>query len=87
MWVQATCKAFYFDSEGEEQEIELTHWVTGLSDEEINRINRQNEMMREYYSEKGYDPVEIDRILKGEKAEGESEIETERRPVKGPFSF
>jgi hypothetical protein len=85
MWIQATCKAVYLDSEGEEQTIELTHWVTGLSDQQIDQINKGQEELREYLSTHGYDPREIDKILKGE--EPYPETERERKPFTGPFSF
>jgi len=83
MWVQATCKASYLDSEGEEQTVELVHWVSGLTDQQIDRINRENEKLREWLSEQGYDPREIDNILKRQ----EEEEKKERGPVRGPFSF
>lgn len=35
MWVQANCQASYYDSENEEQSVELTHWLTNLSKEQI----------------------------------------------------
>jgi prepilin-type N-terminal cleavage/methylation domain-containing protein len=85
MWIQATCKAVYLDSEGEEQTIELTHWVTGLSDQQIDQMNREQEKLREYLSDKGYDPREIDKILKGE--EPNPETGRQRKPLTGPFSF
>ncbi len=81
MWVQATCKATYLDSEGEEQTVELVNWVTGLSNEQIDRINRENEQVREWLSGQGYDPREIDKILKAR------EEEKKQGPVRGPFSF
>ncbi len=41
MWLQATCSAEYADSAGEQQTIELTHWLTDLTKEEVLEILRQ----------------------------------------------
>ena len=35
MWVQAVCSAEYIDSQGEVQTVELTHWLTDLSKEQL----------------------------------------------------
>jgi prepilin-type N-terminal cleavage/methylation domain-containing protein len=38
MWVRAVCSAQYVDSTGETQRIELTHWITSLSDQQAGRL-------------------------------------------------
>ena len=38
MWIQAVCSASYTDTEGAEQTIELTHWLTDLTKEQLRRI-------------------------------------------------
>jgi hypothetical protein len=38
MWVQAICSAEYVDSRGEPAEVELTHWLTKLSDKQVKKI-------------------------------------------------
>lgn len=43
MWVQAVCSAEYVDSKGEEQLIELTHWLTKLTDEQAKKLMEQRE--------------------------------------------
>jgi hypothetical protein len=42
-WLQATCTANYIDSSGTEQTIELKHWLTELSQEDLLKISDQNE--------------------------------------------
>jgi len=45
MWVRAICSAEYTDSAGELQKIELTHWLTNLSKQQLLQIlaERQRE--------------------------------------------
>ncbi|UCE98975.1 MAG: prepilin-type N-terminal cleavage/methylation domain-containing protein [Planctomycetota bacterium] len=43
MWVQATCSAEYTDSAGEQQTVELTHWLTDLTKEQMLEILQQQE--------------------------------------------
>lgn len=42
-WLTATCTANYIDTSGDEQTIELKHWLTELSQEDIKKITDQNE--------------------------------------------
>ena len=53
MWVQAVCSAEYTDSKGEPQTIELTHWLTNLTEEQIQQILEAREMLEEMLAEKG----------------------------------
>lgn len=41
MWLQATCSAEYTGSAGEQQTIELTHWLTDLTKEQMLEIIQQ----------------------------------------------
>jgi prepilin-type N-terminal cleavage/methylation domain-containing protein len=41
MWMRAVCTAQFVDSQGEEQKIELTHWLTSLSKQQILQILEQ----------------------------------------------
>ena len=44
MWVRGVCSAEYRDTEGQEQKVELTHWLTGLTKEQLLEImNREGE--------------------------------------------
>ena len=38
MWVQAICSTEYTDSQGEEQKIELTHWLTAVTKQQLLEI-------------------------------------------------
>jgi prepilin-type N-terminal cleavage/methylation domain-containing protein len=41
MWMRAVCTAQFVDSQGEEQKVELTHWLTSLNKEQILQIIEQ----------------------------------------------
>jgi len=49
MWVRAVCSAEFTDDNGEEQKIELTHWLTSLSKEQVLQILEQKQREEEYY--------------------------------------
>lgn len=51
MWLQANCQATYYDSKDEQQTIELTHWLSKLTDEQVNQI-----LSRETDPNMFYDP-------------------------------
>ena len=53
MWLQAVCSATYTDSNGEKQTIELTHWLTELSDRDKQLIQKQRERELEYLEQLG----------------------------------
>jgi hypothetical protein len=44
MWVRAVCSAQYVDSTGETQRIELTHWITQLSDQQAGQLVGQQDL-------------------------------------------
>jgi Tfp pilus assembly protein PilV len=43
MWIQAVCSAEYTDSAGELQTVELTHWLTNLTKEQLLEIIKQRQ--------------------------------------------
>jgi type II secretory pathway pseudopilin PulG len=43
VWLKAVCSAEYIDNEGEPQKVEFTHWLSGLSQEDIAKILNQKE--------------------------------------------
>ena len=43
MWARGTCSADYTDTEGEEQTVELTHWLTDLTDAQMLKIDEDEE--------------------------------------------
>ena len=55
MWLQAVCSVTYTDSKGEKQTIELTHWLTELSDRDKQLIQKQRERELEYMQQYGLD--------------------------------
>lgn len=67
MWVQATCSAEYADTAGELQTVELTHWLTDLTKEQLLEIIEQR------YLEK-------QRLAKEEAAEEGEEGDKEQEP-------
>jgi len=38
MWIQGVCSAEYIDSDGQEQSVELTHWLTNLTAEDALKM-------------------------------------------------
>lgn len=55
MWIQAVCSASYTDSNGERQEVQLTHWITDLSKSDIQKILDQETLEAEYLAQNGED--------------------------------
>lgn len=51
MWVQATCSAEYTDTAGELQTVELTHWLTHLTEEQLLEIIEQRRLLRQRLAE------------------------------------
>jgi Tfp pilus assembly protein PilV len=43
MWIQAVCSAEYTDTAGELQKVELTHWLTDLTKEQLIKIIEQRQ--------------------------------------------
>jgi prepilin-type N-terminal cleavage/methylation domain-containing protein len=48
MWVRAVCSAEFPDSNDQPQKIELTQWLTGLSEKQIKQILEQKQKLAEY---------------------------------------
>lgn len=44
MWVRAVCTAEYIDAAGETQTIELTHWLTELTEEQAAQLMKDKEL-------------------------------------------
>ncbi|MHC4618052.1 MAG: prepilin-type N-terminal cleavage/methylation domain-containing protein [Planctomycetota bacterium] len=43
MWIQAVCSAEYVDTEGEIQTVEMTHWLTNLTKQQVLRLMEETE--------------------------------------------
>ena len=50
MWIRAVCSAFFVDSKGEDQDVELEHWITNLTAAQIKQILAQQQVEDEYMS-------------------------------------
>jgi len=48
MWIRAVCSAAYIDDSGEEQKIELTHWITEPNKKQVEQILEQKLIEEEY---------------------------------------
>lgn len=63
-WLRAVCSATYTDSEGKEKTLELTHWLTKLTDEQIKRLfSDENEIIETTDQAAIYAGVNADTIL------------------------
>jgi hypothetical protein len=58
MWIRAVCTAKFLDESGQEQKVELIHWLTSLSKEQIQQILEQQRREEEYYDAMGINPNE-----------------------------
>lgn len=47
MWIQALCSAAYTDSQGQEQTVELTHWLTNISALDAMEMLKRKETEKE----------------------------------------
>ena len=48
MWIRAVCSAGYYDTGGEFQNIEIEHWITNLTAEQVKQILAQQQVEAEY---------------------------------------
>jgi hypothetical protein len=51
MWVQAVCSAEYSDSAGESRTVELAHWLTELTKEQVQELMRRMEIKKQMLAE------------------------------------
>ena len=50
MWIRAVCSVFFVDSKGQDQDVELEHWITNLTAAQIKQILAQQQVEEEYMS-------------------------------------
>ena len=69
MWIRAICSAQYIDTEGQLQTVELTHWITDISKEQMlkmlqDRLNQLTEVQAIESIEEaaGYAGVDVETI-------------------------
>lgn len=55
MWMEAVCSATYPDSNNEQQTVELTHWLTDLTKEQIQKILDQQLKEAEFMDQTQYE--------------------------------
>jgi len=53
MWLQAVCSAEYIDTEGLAQKVELMHWLTNLTEQQVREIMEEREKEKEQLTEPG----------------------------------
>ncbi|MHC4185300.1 MAG: hypothetical protein ACYSR4_05135 [Planctomycetota bacterium] len=53
MWLRAVCSADYYDTEGELQTVELTHWLSGLTEKQVSQLLEQRQRLQERLAESG----------------------------------
>jgi len=47
MWIRAVCSAEYTDSAGETRNVELAHWLTDLTDEQVQQLAQYDESQKQ----------------------------------------
>ena len=58
MWVRAVCAAKYEDADGEEQTIELRHWLTNLTKEQVLALLERGEKEIESLGGQAFETIE-----------------------------
>jgi len=58
VWLRGTCTAEYFDSNGEKKIIELSHWLTGLTEAQLLQLSMQDEEELEMLEDQFIETVE-----------------------------
>ncbi len=51
MWIQAVCSAQYLDTEGLEQTVDLTHWLTNLTKQQMDELKQDEDQLLETIEE------------------------------------
>ena len=85
MWVKAVCSTEYTDSKSEDQKIELTHWLTSVSKEEMKKILKWKKQAKDLLDQgEGSEDRLGEQDESGETDEGtdsrETSPETEEQP-------
>jgi prepilin-type N-terminal cleavage/methylation domain-containing protein len=50
-WIRAVCSAEYKDSAGQQQKVELEHWITDLTDQQANQLAGQPQSIEDLTAE------------------------------------
>jgi prepilin-type N-terminal cleavage/methylation domain-containing protein len=84
MWIRAVCTAQFVDSEGEEQKIELTHWLTSLNQEQIRQILEQKQREDAYQASLGESSDKSDESSQQTEQQDEAATWKEMEKIAGP---
>ena len=58
MWIRGVCSAEYTDTAGELQTVELTHWLTDLTKEQLLQIMKEEEKEKEQFADELIETLE-----------------------------
>lgn len=58
MWARAVCSAQYEDADGEEQTVELEHWLTNISKEQLLQIMKRDDEGQDGLSGQVFETIE-----------------------------
>ena len=78
MWIRAVCSAQYTDTDGQPQTVELTHWITDLTVEEVVKIFEEKRRLEEQRQQDDYEEEPA------EEAEERPDDQPEERPDDQP---
>jgi len=80
-WVRAICSAEYVDTDGEQQKVEMVHWLTSLTQKQMAEIAEEKQLEEEMLSQM----TEWERRLWEEQQGGEVQpVEPSPGPKPGP---
>ena len=65
MWLRAVCTGAYYDTAGEKQSVELVHWLTGLTKDQLLQILMQKEEVDERLAPQLIETIEDAAIYAG----------------------
>ena len=58
MWLKAVCISKYYDMEGQEQSVELTHWLTSLTKDQLLQIMMSQDQEQDQMAAQTFDTIE-----------------------------
>lgn len=65
MWARAVCSAEYSDADGEEQTIELEHWLTSISKEQMQALLERDEEAQDQLAGQVFETIEEAAVYAG----------------------
>ena len=58
-WVRAICSAEYVDTDGEEQKVEMVHWLTSLTQKQMQQIAEEKRLEEEMLAQMTPDELRL----------------------------